>query len=123
MIETVEEVMAQKTTVQLIDDITGEAIEDGKGRTVTFAVDGVEYEIDLAEKQAEKFAQALDTYVTHARKVGGRRASSAPSRGAKATRDYDPRAVRAWAQSNNVELPARGRIPADVIQRYRDSGN
>lgn len=115
--------MAQKTTVQLIDDITGEAIEDGKGRTVTFAVDGVEYEIDLAEKQADKFAEALDTYVTHARKVGGRRAVSSPTRSSKASRDYDPKAVRAWARSNNVELPARGRIPADVIQRFRDSGN
>lgn len=114
--------MAQKTTVQLIDDITGEAIEDGKGRTVTFAVDGVEYEIDLAQTQAEKLAQALDPYVTHARKVGGRRTASAPSRG-KASRDYDPKAVRAWARSNDVELPARGRIPAEVIQRFRDAGN
>ena len=116
--------MAQKTTVHLVDDITGETIEDGKGRTVTFAVDGVEYEIDLAEKQANKFAEALDTYVTHARKVGGRRsaAAAAPNRGGKSSRDYDPKAVRAWAQSNNVELPARGRIPADVISRYR-AGN
>ncbi len=119
--------MAQKTTVQLIDDITGETIEDGKGRTVRFAVDGVEYEIDLAQKQAEKFAQALDTYVTHARKVAGRRSAgavgAAPSRAGKSSRDYDPKVVRAWAQSNNVELPARGRIPADVIQKFRDSGN
>ena len=117
--------MAQKTTVQLIDDITGEAIEDGKGRTIRFAVDGAEYEIDLAGKQADKFAQALDPYVTHARKTGGRRTAAAatPSRASKSSRDYDPKAVRAWAQSNNVELPARGRIPADVIQKFRDSGN
>jgi hypothetical protein len=116
--------MAQKTTVHLIDDITGETIEDGKGRTIQFAVDGVEYEIDLAGKQADKFAQALDPYVTHARKTGGRRSPAAtPSRASKSSRDYDPKAVRAWAQSNNVELPARGRIPADVIQKFRDSGN
>ena len=114
--------MAQKTTVQFVDDITGEVIEAGKGRTVKFAVDGVEYEIDLAEKQANTFAEALDTYVTHARKVGGRRAAATPNRG-KSSRDYDPKAVRAWAKSNDVELPARGRIPADVIQKFRDSGN
>jgi hypothetical protein len=115
--------MAQKTTVHLVDDITGETIEDGKGRTVTFAVDGVEYEIDLAEKQANKFAEALDTYVTHARKVGGRRSAAATqNRGGKSTRDYDPKAVRAWAQAHDVDLPARGRIPADVISRYR-AGN
>jgi hypothetical protein len=115
--------MAQKTTVQLVDDITGETIEGGKGRTVVFAVDGVQYEIDLAEKQADKFVKALDPYVTHARKIGGRRAAATPSRGGKASRDYDPKAVRAWAQSNNVELPARGRIPADVIEKYKSSGN
>jgi Lsr2 len=118
-----ELVMAQKTTVQLVDDITGETIEDGKGRTIKFSVDGADYEIDLAEKQADKFAQALDTYVTHARKVGGRRVASTAARGGKPSRDYDPKAVRAWAQSNSVDLPARGRIPADVIQRFRDSGN
>ena len=115
--------MAQKTTVQLVDDITGETIEDGKGRTIAFTVDGVQYEIDLAEKQADKFAKALDPYVTHARKIGGRRAAATPSRGGKGSRDYDPKAVRAWAQSNNVELPARGRIPADIIEKYKDSGN
>ena len=116
--------MAQRTTVQLIDDITGEAIEDGKGRTVTFAVDGVDYEIDLAEKQANKFAEALETYVSHARKVGGRRASSStPNRSSKSQRDYEPKAVREWAKSNKIELPPRGRIPADVIQKFRDAGN
>ena len=115
--------MAQKTTVQFVDDITGEVIEAGKGRTIKFAVDGVEYEIDLAEKQANTFAEALDTYVTHARKVGGRRAAPAPSRSSKSSRDYDPKAVREWAKSHDVELPARGRIPADVIQKFRDSGN
>ncbi len=115
--------MAQKTRVQLVDDITGETIEDGKGRTIAFAVDGVQYEIDLAEKQADKFAKALDPYVTHARKISGRRAATTPSRGGKASRDYDPKAVRAWAQSNNVELPPRGRIPADIIEKYKSSGN
>ncbi len=118
--------MAQKTTVLLVDDITGEAIEDGKGRTITFAVDGVEYEIDLAEKQANKFAEALDTYVAHARKIGGRRAPSTSGRGgssSRSTRDYDPKAVRAWAESNKIELPARGRIPADVIRKFKDAGN
>jgi|SRR5215218_357866 len=115
--------MAQKTTVQFVDDITGEVIEAGKGRTVKFAVDGVEYEIDLAEKQANAFAEALDTYVTHARKVSGRRGTVTSNRGTKSTHDYDPKAVRAWAKSNKVDLPARGRIPADVLQKFRDSGN
>src|SRR3712207_9328824 len=90
---------------------------DLNGRTITFAVDGVEYEIDLAEQQAEKFAEALETYVAHARRIGGRRASATPNRASKTQRDYDPRAVREWAKSNKIELPPRGRIPADVIPK------
>jgi hypothetical protein len=35
----------------------------------------------------------------------------------------DTAAVRAWAASNGIELSARGRLPKDVIQQYRDAGN
>jgi hypothetical protein len=32
--------MAQKVTTHLVDDLTGDTIEDGHGRTVTFSFDG-----------------------------------------------------------------------------------
>ena len=35
----------------------------------------------------------------------------------------DNRAVRAWARSNGIELSPRGRIPADVVERFRAAGN
>ena len=35
----------------------------------------------------------------------------------------EPKAVRAWAASNKIEIPARGRIPAAVIEQYRAAGN
>ena len=40
--------MAQKTIVTLIDDLTGEEAEDIT--TVEFALEGVTYEIDLADE-------------------------------------------------------------------------
>jgi hypothetical protein len=47
--------MAQSTHVVYYDDMTGEQIKEGKGGPVTFALDGVEYVIDLSDKSANKF--------------------------------------------------------------------
>jgi len=107
--------MAQKTIVHLTDDVDGgEATE-----TVHFGLDGVPYEIDLNDDNAAKLRAALVLYLKNARKVGG----AARSRGKAPASGYDPKAVRAWAASNRVELPARGRIPALVLEQYRAAGN
>jgi hypothetical protein len=64
--------MAQRVNVVLVDDIDGsEAAE-----TVTFGLDGVQYEIDLSTDNADKFRDVLAPYVGHARRSGGRRRSS-----------------------------------------------
>ncbi|MGE5829602.1 MAG: histone-like nucleoid-structuring protein Lsr2 [Micromonosporaceae bacterium] len=34
----------------------------------------------------------------------------------------DPAAVRAWAAVHDVEVAARGPIPASVLARYREEG-
>lgn len=47
--------MAERTLVQLIDDLDGTQFAEGKGETIQFGLDGVEYEIDLATKNAKKF--------------------------------------------------------------------
>jgi hypothetical protein len=39
--------MAQKVTVQMVDDLDGTADDDVS--TVSFALDGVSYELDLSE--------------------------------------------------------------------------
>src|SRR4051794_19239453 len=60
--------MAQKVQVILVDDVDGgEAAE-----TVSFALDGVSYEVDLSEKNASALRDALAPWVGHARRVGGR---------------------------------------------------
>ncbi|MFL0360906.1 Lsr2 dimerization domain-containing protein [Curtobacterium flaccumfaciens] len=41
--------MAQKVTTHLVDDLTGDTIEDGKGRTITFGFDGSNYEMGLLQ--------------------------------------------------------------------------
>jgi len=113
--------MAQRTTIHLVDDIDGKEIKSGNGDTVSFALDGTSYEIDLSKKNAAKFRGLFDDYV-----AAGRRTTGRPRRRARpgpVGRDHDPQAVRKWAASNRVKVPARGRIPRDVLERFRAAGN
>jgi len=116
-----EATMAQKTLVQLIDDLDG----DEASETITFGLDGQEFEIDLNEANAKALRKTLSPYAEVARSTGGRRrgrqARSAPS--GKKPQAFDPKAVRAWAAANGIQLSNRGRIPADVLDKFRAAGN
>ena len=116
--------MAQRQVTVFIDDVTGEELENGE--TVTFALDGVDYEIDLSEKHAEELRKAFATYVLKGRKTGGRYARGGSSggkrsagRAAKSGSGVDTRAVREWANANGHKVSDRGRIPAGVIEAYQ----
>ena len=63
--------MAQRVQVLLVDDIDG----GDASETVSFALDGVTYEIDLSESNAAKFRDDLASWIGHARRSGGRRAT------------------------------------------------
>ncbi|MGH3980069.1 MAG: histone-like nucleoid-structuring protein Lsr2 [Pseudonocardiaceae bacterium] len=127
--------MAKKTVVTLIDDLTGEQAENI--RTVEFALDGVSYEIDLADDNEARLRDELASYITAARKTGGRRggarragrpAGSSNNAGSGYNRDT-LKAIREWAKQNGHEVSDRGRLPADVVKAWeeqhqgaRDSG-
>ncbi|MFE9645501.1 Lsr2 family protein [Streptomyces sp. NPDC006365] len=101
--------MAQRVVVTLFDDIDGsEAAE-----TIAFGLDGKSYEIDLNQTNAKELRKALAPYVDAGRKH---------SRSGKTYRQTavapDPAAVRAWAQSNKMDVPARGRIPKKVYEAF-----
>lgn len=103
--------MAQKVTVQLIDDIDGtEAAE-----TVTFAVDGVTYEIDLSEANAAELREAMARWIGHARKAGGRRT---PPKRAAGSSGPDSTTLREWARANGYKVSDRGRVPAEIREAY-----
>lgn len=107
--------MAQRVVVQKTDDIDGSEAT----QTVTFALEGVNYEIDLNDAHAEELRAAIREYASAGRRIGGRATAAA----VKSAAGYDPKAVRAWAASHKVEIPARGRIPAAVLEQYRAAGN
>ncbi|MFF0450048.1 Lsr2 family protein [Streptomyces sp. NPDC004609] len=110
--------MAQRVVIALFDDIDGgEAAE-----TVMFGLDGKSYEIDLNTANAKKLRKALAPYV-----AAGRKQTNTGKRGRhRGTYKHTalepaPAAVRAWAQSNKMDVPARGRIPKAVYQAFREA--
>lgn len=109
--------MAQRVNVVLVDDLDGsDAVE-----TVSFALDGVDYEIDLNEQHASELRNALSLYVGHGRRTGGRRRTSTAGakRSAPGSSEGPSAAdIRAWARENGYEVPERGRVSAEVREAY-----
>ncbi|RPF30377.1 Lsr2 family protein [Streptomyces sp. TLI_185] len=106
--------MAQRTVTIYTDDLTGSQGDDIA--THSFSLDGVSYEVDLNPDSYQQLLDALGPFVKVGRKAGG-----GPRRGAgkKATTGPDPVKVREWAQSQGIEVNARGRVPRDVIEKYQ----
>jgi hypothetical protein len=105
--------MAQKVHIVLEDDLDG----SDATQTVSFALDGASYEIDLNDKNAAALRDALANYVGHARKVSGgsrrgRRSTASPANG------HSAKEIRDWARSNGHDVPERGRIPGGVRDAF-----
>ncbi|WP_141015276.1 histone-like nucleoid-structuring protein Lsr2 [Nocardioides sambongensis] len=108
--------MAQKVHIILVDDLDG----SDASQTVSFGLDGANYEIDLNDEHADALREALAPYLGHARKVsrgGARKAKSPAAAGGASAKE-----IRDWARSNGFEVPDRGRIPTDVREAF-DAAN
>jgi hypothetical protein len=108
--------------MRLVDDIDGsEACE-----TVTFSVEGREYELDLSEENAARLRDALAPFVGAARRHAGGRGQRRRSNGGgpqppPSTYDRGRNAeIREWARQHGHEVAVRGRIPASVLAAYRN---
>jgi Lsr2 len=104
--------MASIVSVVVSDDLDG---SEG-AETVTFALDGVTYEIDLAERNRAKLAKAMAPYVEAARRVRPRRTRASGSTRSRASGDSG--AVRQWAKQQGLKVSERGRISAEVMAQY-----
>ncbi|MET0134418.1 MAG: Lsr2 family protein [Kibdelosporangium sp.] len=113
--------MAQKVTVQLVDDLDGTAAEDIS--TVTFGLDGAAYEIDLTGGNADKLRASLADFVNAARRTGGRVKRGTAVKGAvtPAAGREQTKAIRDWARQNGHDLSDRGRIPSSVIAAFEEA--
>jgi hypothetical protein len=107
--------MAQKTIVELVDDLDGGVAAE----SVAFGLDGVEYNIDLSTENAKRLRDSLATYVDKARRVGGRK-QRAIGRPAGRTGDKaQNQAIREWARSQGEKISDRGRIPSELVTRFQ----
>src|SRR5215210_6595986 len=110
--------MAQQVQVILVDDLDGGPATE----TVSFALDGAAYEIDLNEGNAAKLRDTLAQYVGAARRVG--RGSGGRGRGGGGRgrgRNNQTAEIRAWARDNGHKVNERGRIPAEIVAAYEKS--
>lgn len=115
--------MARSTKVitTLTDDLNGGEAQ----HEVRFSLQGVEYEIDLNEKNFAALQKALQKYVDAGRKVPPRRAkrpSKAPRPLRAAAGREDQGAIREWAKSQGMTVAERGRIPKAVREAYAAAG-
>jgi Lsr2 len=112
--------VAKRTIHVLVDDIDGGDADE----TVKFALDGVQYEIDLSKKNATKLRDAFGPFLGAATKVGrggvvvGGRAASARGRGGAAADREQNKAIREWAQNKGIKVSDRGRIKQEIVDRY-----
>ncbi|WP_433792470.1 histone-like nucleoid-structuring protein Lsr2 [Actinoplanes sp. CA-252034] len=114
--------MAKQIIHKLVDDIDGVDADE----TVKFALDGIQYEIDLSEKNAAKLREVFEPYLEHGTKVarggvvvGGRAARGRG--GATADREQN-KAIREWAKKSGKEISDRGRIPQEIVDEFHAKG-
>src|SRR5882757_2089679 len=110
--------MAKQVITLLTDDLDGGEAD----RTVEFGLDGVNYTIDLSEKNAGKLRKALDPYLTVASRASrasahGRLSSRTVAAPARSNRDQN-QAIREWATKNGYEVSERGRIPGSIVEAF-----
>ena len=104
--------MAKRVIHELVDDINGQPADE----SITFGLDGVQYEIDLTSKNAAKLRDALAPFVAAGTKLG-RTGDGRGRSPARSDREVN-QAIRDWAKSNNIEVSDRGRIKQEIVDRY-----
>jgi hypothetical protein len=107
--------MVQKIETVFIDDIDGSSA-DG---TVRFGFDGTEYEIDLNKAHAEELRSALERYIELGRKVSSPRRTARGGARRTTTGGPNPSEVREWAKSQGIEVKDRGRVPEELVVKFK----
>ena len=104
-------------TPQFVSDLTGDSVDVS---TVSFALNGTGYEIDLTGDEFDALVARLNEYIEN-----GRRASvnlNAPKRPGRSgngrVKNGETAKIRAWAQEQGIDVAAKGRIKPEVVSAY-----
>lgn len=107
--------MAQKVSVTYACDYDNKEIPAGEHRSLTFGLDGEEYEIDLCIKHSERFKSVVSGFARHARKATARGVKRRRRTAANRRRSAE---IRAWAKKSGIPVSDRGRIPTHVLSGF-----
>lgn len=115
--------MARKTIYT--DDLEEGDVEADAG-TISFALEGTRYEIDLSTKNATKLRSLLGPYVTAARATGKltaptARKSYATKPAASGYGSDQLNAIREWARKNGYTVAEKGRIRNEVMHAFEQA--
>ena len=108
--------MAQRTI--RVDDLDGKS-EDAT--PLTFALEGVTYDIDLTEENAAQLRKALAKFIEVARARNKPKQKVPPQEGNSSRPKLDREqlaAIRRWGHSNGYEFSDQGRIPNHVMEAF-----
>jgi hypothetical protein len=108
--------MAQRVQVILVCDL-----HDGEvpgTETVVFGLDGSSYEIDVCEAHGRELREAFASFVGAGRRAGGRGRSTGGRRRGRRSGTGEAALVREWARGQGLAVPERGRVPAELAEKY-----
>lgn len=111
--------MARELVTLYSDDVTGQPGTDIE--EVVYAVGGAVLECDMSGETKKRFDEALAPYTSVSRRRGPFRATpqATASAARKPTIDREQnQAIRDWAKRNGLTVSDRGRIPAEIVDRY-----
>jgi hypothetical protein len=110
--------MASRTEVILISDLSGDEVKDG-GESIDFSYRGVDYTIDLTDKEAKGFDRAIAMYVEHAQpRADHPRPSIGNMRRHRPHQREQLQAAREWLRANGHAVSDRGRIKSELMDLY-----
>lgn len=115
--------MAQRVRIELTDDLLDD--DTPADETVTFALDGVTYEVDLTTENAGKLRDGLAPWIAAGRRVAGRKqAGRTPATGRRSRSGAgSANDIREWARSQGMEVSDRGRVRDEVRAAYEAAHN
>jgi hypothetical protein len=114
-----EKTVARKVEVRLTDDLDNTSADE----TVTFGLDGINYEIDLSAKHAKELRNAVDKFIAGARRAGRPAVKQRSNRPHGGSGSQENQAIRAWAMEAGLAVADRGRIPQSIVEQYNGRGS
>jgi hypothetical protein len=112
--------VAQRIRTFLIDDLSGEELENGE--TIQFAWKHTTYEVDLSDENAEAFQRTIAPWIAISRRIGGRVPKAhalQPDRGPAVIDSAQRASIREWANEQGFTVSKRGRISQDILDAYQ----